>query len=136
MIGLGDRHCDNILLDKSTGEVVHVNLDCIFHEGKCRKIPEIVDFRLTRNIESPMGAFKCYALYQYYFKIACEIFKKNIGALLSALDSFATEPDFKYSLRTMKERVEVSQERIDQIMRNNKASKFLEEMPVDWMPHM
>ena len=28
MIGLGDRHGENILLDKSTGECVHVDFDC------------------------------------------------------------------------------------------------------------
>jgi len=27
---LGDRHCENILLDTNTGDVVHVDFNCLF----------------------------------------------------------------------------------------------------------
>lgn len=30
IVGLGDRHCENILLDTSRGECVHVDFDCLF----------------------------------------------------------------------------------------------------------
>ena len=45
--GLGDRHGDNILIHGHTGEVTHVDFDCIFEKGIKLKIPEIVPFRLT-----------------------------------------------------------------------------------------
>ena len=47
VIGLGDRHGDNILIHQHTGEVTHVDFDCIFEKGAKLKIPEIVPFRLT-----------------------------------------------------------------------------------------
>lgn len=47
VIGLGDRHGDNILIHNHTGEVTHVDFDCIFEKGARLKIPEIVPFRLT-----------------------------------------------------------------------------------------
>ena len=47
VIGLGDRHGDNILIHMHTGEVTHVDFDCIFEKGAKLKIPEIVPFRLT-----------------------------------------------------------------------------------------
>ena len=45
IIGLGDRHGDNILLDDSTGECVHVDFDCLFDKGLNLAVPEIVPFR-------------------------------------------------------------------------------------------
>lgn len=32
ILGLGDRHCENILLDMSTGEVCHVDYDAVFNK--------------------------------------------------------------------------------------------------------
>lgn len=34
IMGLGDRHCENILLDTCTGETVHVDFNCLFNKGK------------------------------------------------------------------------------------------------------
>lgn len=50
-IGLGDRHLGNILLDRTTGELVHVDYGVCFNLGKNLRIPEIVPFRLTQNME-------------------------------------------------------------------------------------
>ena len=33
VIGLGDRHLENQLLDTSSGEIVHVDFDCLFDKG-------------------------------------------------------------------------------------------------------
>ena len=30
IVGLGDRHGENLLLDASTGDVVHVDFSCLF----------------------------------------------------------------------------------------------------------
>jgi len=30
VVGLGDRHCENILIDTARGECVHVDFDCLF----------------------------------------------------------------------------------------------------------
>jgi len=32
ILGLGDRHGENILLDSKTGEVVHVDFNCLFNK--------------------------------------------------------------------------------------------------------
>jgi serine/threonine-protein kinase ATR len=32
ILGLGDRHCENILLDTNTGSVVHVDFNCLFEK--------------------------------------------------------------------------------------------------------
>jgi ataxia telangiectasia mutated family protein len=55
IVGLGDRHAQNILLDKGTGEVVHIDLGIAFEQGTMLQIPEVVPFRLTRDIVDGLG---------------------------------------------------------------------------------
>lgn len=70
---LGDRHLENILLDTNTGDVVHVDFNCLFEkvfclffilthfvtynviQGKSLETPERVPFRLTNNIIDALG---------------------------------------------------------------------------------
>lgn len=56
IIGLGDRHSHNILLDRKTAEVVHIDLGVAFEQGRFLNTPELVPFRLTSNIVDGMGA--------------------------------------------------------------------------------
>ena len=55
--GLGDRHINNILFDKVSAEVVHIDLGIAFDQGKLLSTPEQVPFRLTRDI----GNFNIYS---------------------------------------------------------------------------
>lgn len=34
IIGLGDRHLDNVLIDMTTGEVVHIDYNVCFEKGQ------------------------------------------------------------------------------------------------------
>ena len=51
LLGLGDRHLDNILLDSSSGEVVHIDFNVVFDQGLRLRVPEIVPFRLTQMLK-------------------------------------------------------------------------------------
>lgn len=55
IIGLGDRHLDNVLVDLNTGEVVHIDYNVCFEKGKTLRVPEKVPFRLTPNIRDALG---------------------------------------------------------------------------------
>ncbi|ROW12568.1 hypothetical protein VMCG_00075 [Cytospora schulzeri] len=50
VLGLGDRHGHNILLDQKTGEAVHIDLGVAFETGRILPVPEVVPFRMTRDI--------------------------------------------------------------------------------------
>jgi PI-3-kinase-related kinase SMG-1 len=58
LLGLGDRHLDNLLVDFSTGQVVHVDFNVAYNKGKNLRVPEVVPFRLTRNIVAALGPTK------------------------------------------------------------------------------
>lgn len=68
IIGLGDRHTDNILLDNSTGELIHIDYNISFEAGHKLSVPEKVPFRLTPNIIHAMG----FAGLEGGFKRSCE----------------------------------------------------------------
>ena len=51
MLGLGDRHLDNVLLDAHSGEVVHIDYNVCFDKGLELKVPELVPFRLTQTMQ-------------------------------------------------------------------------------------
>ena len=53
--GLGDRHLQNILIDKITAEVIHIDLGIAFEQGKILPTPETIPFRLTRDIIDGFG---------------------------------------------------------------------------------
>ncbi|TKR93755.1 hypothetical protein L596_008156 [Steinernema carpocapsae] len=74
IVGLGDRHLNNILIDSETGQLVHIDLGMIFeYSSRVLPIPERVPFRLTRDLVDPLmvdgvhGSFK---------RIACDTLKK------------------------------------------------------------
>lgn len=51
ILGLGDRHPHNILLDRHTQELINIDLNLIFDQGKALAISEKVPFRMTRNMQ-------------------------------------------------------------------------------------
>ena len=65
ILGLGDRHPSNLMLDRVSGQVVHIDFGDCFEVAKTRsKYPETVPFRLSRMLVRAMessgieGTFK------------------------------------------------------------------------------
>uniref|UniRef100_A0A182N0J1 PI3K/PI4K catalytic domain-containing protein n=1 Tax=Anopheles dirus TaxID=7168 RepID=A0A182N0J1_9DIPT len=55
IIGLGDRHLNNILVKLATGDIVHIDYNMCFERGKTLRIPEKVPCRLTANLVEALG---------------------------------------------------------------------------------
>ena len=92
IIGLGDRHLDNILLDFATGEIIHVDYNVCFENGSKLRVPEMVPFRLTQNLRHALGPVDI----EGNFRISCErileIFIKEQETILYLLKSFVNDP--------------------------------------------
>lgn len=52
LLGIGDRHLDNMLVNINQGKFIHVDFSIIFGRGAALRVPELVPFRLTQNIKS------------------------------------------------------------------------------------
>uniref|UniRef100_A0A182YCU6 non-specific serine/threonine protein kinase n=1 Tax=Anopheles stephensi TaxID=30069 RepID=A0A182YCU6_ANOST len=92
IIGLGDRHLDNVLVKLATGEIVHIDYNVCFEKGKTLRVPEKVPFRMTPNLEEALGLTGI----EGTFRLACEhvlkSLKKGRETLLTLLEAFVYDP--------------------------------------------
>ncbi|KZT62935.1 hypothetical protein CALCODRAFT_425546, partial [Calocera cornea HHB12733] len=92
VLGLGDRHGENILFDATNGDAVHVDFNCLFEKGKHLEVPERVPFRLTQNMVDGLGITGVEGV----FRIACEltmnILRNHKDSLMSVLEAFVHDP--------------------------------------------
>ncbi|CEM27483.1 unnamed protein product [Vitrella brassicaformis CCMP3155] len=96
VVGLGDRHTDNILLDTVSGGVVHVDFDCIFGKGLELCIPEVVPFRLTPNVVSGLGALGIEGPFRLQCEKIMKVLRDNKDTLLSVFEGFLYDPLFDW----------------------------------------
>ncbi|KAL7422782.1 hypothetical protein Q5752_002077 [Cryptotrichosporon argae] len=92
VLGLGDRHGENILFDNTTGDTVHVDLNCLFEKGKTFEIPERVPFRLTHNMVDAMGVTGVEGVFRKASEITMGILRQNGDSLMSVLEAFLHDP--------------------------------------------
>lgn len=60
ILGLGDRHPSNLMLDRLSGKIVHIDFgDCFEVAMKRDKFPEKIPFRLTRMLIRVDRYFRC-----------------------------------------------------------------------------
>lgn len=93
VIGLGDRHPSNLMINRSTGGVVHIDFGDCFEIGKKRiKFPEKVPFRLTRHMIRAFGPTGV----DGEFRITCEemlkLVRSHKDSIMAVLDIFLQEP--------------------------------------------
>lgn len=88
ILGLGDRHGENILFDETNGDAVHVDFNCLFNQGECFAYPEIVPFRLTHNMVFAMGPLGVEGLFRKCCEITLRVLKDEAKTLKSILRPF------------------------------------------------
>ncbi|KAG6850186.1 hypothetical protein H0H93_016614 [Arthromyces matolae] len=92
IIGLGDRHCENILLDTINGDVVHVDFNCLFEKGKTLETPERVPFRLTPNMIDGLGVTGVEGVFRIACEVTMQLLRDHKDSLMSVLDAFIHDP--------------------------------------------
>ena len=92
VLGLGDRHGENVLFEESNGGTFHVDFNCLFDKGFTFEKPELVPFRLTHNMVDAFGAYG----YEGPFRKSCEltlgILRQNVDTLMTILETFLYDP--------------------------------------------
>lgn len=98
IVGLGDRHVSNILMDQRTAEVVHIDLGITFDQGQTLSVPETVPFRLTRDIVDGMGAMGTEGIFRRCFEETLSVLRNSQDALLTVLEVLLHDPLYKWSI--------------------------------------
>uniref|UniRef100_A0A4W3HYM3 Serine/threonine-protein kinase ATR n=1 Tax=Callorhinchus milii TaxID=7868 RepID=A0A4W3HYM3_CALMI len=97
VLGLGDRHGENILFDSFTGECVHVDFNCLFNKGETFDVPEIVPFRLTHNMSHAMGPMGTEGLFRRACEVTTRLMRDQREPLMSVLKTFLHDPLVEWS---------------------------------------
>ncbi|OJJ46333.1 hypothetical protein ASPZODRAFT_66362 [Penicilliopsis zonata CBS 506.65] len=92
VLGLGDRHGENILFEEGTGGVLHVDFNCLFDKGLTFDIPELVPFRLTHNMVDAFGAYGYDGPFRRTCEITLRLLRQNEDALMTILETFLHDP--------------------------------------------
>lgn len=92
IIGLGDRHLDNVLVNLKTGEVVHIDYNVCFEKGKTLRVPEKVPFRLTPNLRAALGVTGVEGVYRLTCEHVLRVLKSGQETLLTLLEAFVYDP--------------------------------------------
>ena len=99
VLGLGDRHPSNLMLDRFTGKVIHIDFGDCFEVAMHRdKFPEKIPFRLTRMLINAMEVSGI----EGNFRITCEnvmrVLRENKDSLMAVLEAFVHDPLINWRL--------------------------------------
>ncbi|KAA1469011.1 hypothetical protein DENSPDRAFT_795376 [Dentipellis sp. KUC8613] len=102
ILGLGDRHTSNILIDNSTGEVVHIDLGIAFEQGKLLTVPECVPFRMTADMVDGMGTAGTQGVFQRCAEETLRVLRDGSEIILTVLEVFKHDPLHSWTASEMK----------------------------------
>ncbi|XP_059474247.1 serine-protein kinase ATM [Neocloeon triangulifer] len=98
ILGLGDRHVQNILIDTSTAEVIHIDFGIAFEQGLVLRIPELVPFRLSRDIESGFGISGVEGVFKKSCEAAMQVLRDNQKTILTILQVLLYNPMYVWTI--------------------------------------
>ena len=99
ILGLGDRHPSNVLLERKTGKVVHIDFGVCFEVAMLReKFPEKVPFRLTRMLTHAMEVSGIQGSFKRTCEISMRVLRDNKESLMAVLEAFVYDPLINWRL--------------------------------------
>ncbi|KAI1392547.1 phosphatidyl inositol 3-kinase [Hypoxylon trugodes] len=120
ILGLGDRHGENVLLEEGNGGVFHVDFNCLFDKGLTFAQPERVPFRLTHNMVAAMGIYGYEGPFRKCSELTLSILRQQEETLMTILEAFIYDPtlDLQRDKRRKNEAVKLNpQSVVDSIKR-------------------
>ncbi|XP_072528166.1 serine-protein kinase ATM-like, partial [Salminus brasiliensis] len=102
IVGLGDRHIQNILIDEETAELVHIDLGVAFEQGKILPTPETVPFRLSRDIVDGMGIAGVEGVFRRCCEKTMEVMRSSQEVLLTIVEVLLYDPLFDWTMNPLK----------------------------------
>ncbi|KAI0091642.1 phosphatidylinositol 3-kinase [Irpex rosettiformis] len=93
ILGLGDRHPSNLMLQKNTGKVVHIDFGDCFEVAMLReKFPEKIPFRLTRMLTHAMEVSGIEGSFRNTCEASMKVLRDNKESLMAVLEAFVYDP--------------------------------------------
>lgn len=121
IVGLGDRHGENILFDSTTGDCVHVDFSCLFDKGLQLEKPELVPFRLTQNMIDGLGITGHEGIFLKVCEITLSVLRAHRETLMSVLETFIHDPLVEWTKSHKSSGVEVQNPHAQRAISNIEA---------------
>ncbi|GAB4838582.1 hypothetical protein Ancab_028127 [Ancistrocladus abbreviatus] len=121
IVGLGDRHGENILFDSTTGDCVHVDFSCLFDKGLQLEKPELVPFRLTQNMVDGLGITGYEGIFLRICEITLSVLRTHRETLMSVLETFIHDPLVEWTKSHKSSGVEVQNPHAQRAISNIEA---------------
>ena len=105
ILGLGDRHTNNLMMDRQNGKIIHIDYgDCFEIAMFRRKFPEKIPFRLTKMFVKALGISGVEGAFRIFSEKIMKLLRKNKDSLYTILNSLVYDPlvTFKLMLPLMK----------------------------------
>ncbi|XP_012554042.1 serine/threonine-protein kinase mTOR isoform X1 [Hydra vulgaris] len=99
ILGLGDRHPSNLMLDRMSGKILHIDFGDCFEVAMTReKFPEKVHFRLTRMLINAMEVTGIDGNYKMTCESVMKVLHENKDSLMAVLEAFVYDPLLNWKL--------------------------------------
>ena len=99
ILGLGDRHPSNMMLERNTGKLVHIDFgDCFEVAMHREKFPEKIPFRLTRMLTHAMEVSGIEGSFRNTCEISMKVLRDNKESLMAVLEAFVYDPLINWRL--------------------------------------
>ncbi|OHT15233.1 hypothetical protein TRFO_14257 [Tritrichomonas foetus] len=93
VIGLGDRHPSNIMVQRESGRVIHIDFGDSFESAILREsFPEKVPFRLTRMIVNALDSGTIEGIFRKTCEDVMWVLRESKASIVALLEIFIHEP--------------------------------------------
>jgi DNA-dependent protein kinase catalytic subunit len=93
ILGIGDRHLSNWLMDESSGRAIGIDFGMAFgHASMNIQVPELMPIRLTRQILKLIAPLEHRGLFESSMVHTLRALRDNNDILMCILDVFVKEP--------------------------------------------
>uniref|UniRef100_UPI00358E8336 serine/threonine-protein kinase mTOR-like n=1 Tax=Myxine glutinosa TaxID=7769 RepID=UPI00358E8336 len=99
ILGLGDRHTSNLMLDRLRGKILHIDFGDCFEVAMTReKFPEKIPFRLTRMLTNAMEVTGLDGNYRITCHNVVEVLREHRDSVMAVLEAFVYDPLLNWRL--------------------------------------
>jgi FKBP12-rapamycin complex-associated protein len=109
LLGLGDRHPSNLMLDRYSGKILHIDFgDCFEASMNREKFPEKVPFRLTRMLVKAMEVSGIEGTFRTTCENVMQVLRTNRDSVMAMMEAFVHDPLINWRLFNFNEVPQVS----------------------------
>jgi len=99
VLGLGDRHPSNLMLDRLSGKIMHIDFGDCFEVAMTReKFPEKIPFRLTRMLINAMEVTGIEGNYRTMCESVMKVMREHKDSVMAVLEAFVYDPLLNWRL--------------------------------------